>query len=124
MRNDDVKFDETYPHIADWIKNRNSISMQEIHVGLYAVSASEESIVAVLLSFTDVESVHGLFERLEKGLAQYIATEEVTDEEIHSLGLRPDDSAPYAGPGSLPSNQVWESLKTASHFKSWYFVLS
>ena len=60
-----MKFDETYPHIADWIKNRNSISMQEINVGLYAVSASEESTVAVLLSFTDVESVHGLFERLE-----------------------------------------------------------
>ena len=52
-----MKFDETYPHIADWIKNRNSISMQEINVGLYAVSASEESTVAVLLSFTDVESV-------------------------------------------------------------------
>ena len=80
MRNDDVKFDETYPHVADWIKNRNSISMQEINVGLNAVSASEKSTVAVLLSFTDVESVHGLFERLEKGLAQYIATEEVTDE--------------------------------------------
>ena len=44
-----MKFDETYPHIADWIKNRNSISMQEINVGLYAVSASEESTVAVLL---------------------------------------------------------------------------
>ena len=52
-----MKFDETYPHIADWIKNRNSISMQEINVGLYAVSASEESTVAVLLLFTDVESV-------------------------------------------------------------------
>ena len=46
MRNDDVKSDETYPHIADWIKNRNSISMREINVGLYAVSASEESTVA------------------------------------------------------------------------------
>ena len=46
VRNDDVKSDETYPHIADWIKNRNSISMREINVGLYAVSASEESTVA------------------------------------------------------------------------------
>ena len=82
-----MKFDETYPHIADWIKNRNSISMQEINVGLYAVSASEESTVAVLLSFTDVESVRGLFERLEKGLAQYIATEEVTDE-VNGVALR------------------------------------
>ena len=77
-----MKFDETYPHIADWIKNRNSISMQEINVGLYAVSASEESTVAVLLSFTDVESVH----RETGDGPQYIATEEVTDEAMAHRG--------------------------------------
>ncbi len=41
---------------------------------------------------------------------------QLVEQRISSLGLRPDDSTSCAGPGSLPNNRIWESLKTASHY--------